>query len=113
MGWFTALLVALFCCCSVPGRVLHVDNRESVPYTADDGRLRERVVRSLVRNRIIGSDKQITCRVNIMQIGNIYVVEVWPDGPTGVRLSDVRLRKPLLKPVGRGISRETAKPHVQ
>jgi hypothetical protein len=89
--------------CSPPGRVLHVDNKESVPYTAEDGKLRQRVVHALVKHRLITNEQQYSCRVNILLLGRRYMVEVWPDAATPECRFGVALSKLLLKPVKRYI----------
>ena len=89
------------CGCASGGRVLHVDNRETVPYCIQDPKLKRRIVRALVRRRLLTGAQQYTCQVNIMEIGNYYILEVWPDGANAGGAFGLKLKKPLLVPVGR------------
>ncbi len=97
----TPALIALTLLCSVPGRVLHVDNRETIPYSAEDNKLKKRVVGSLVRHRLITAEQRFTCQVNIMLIGSDYIIEVFPDGISSKCRFGVKLKRPLLRPVER------------
>ncbi|MBN1577977.1 MAG: hypothetical protein JW913_15565 [Chitinispirillaceae bacterium] len=103
MNRFTISIFALVILCSPPGRVLHVDNKKTIPYTAEDGRLKQRVVRSLVKHRLITASQKLSCQVNIMQLGQRYMVEVWPDGISSECRFGVKLKKPMLVPVERYI----------
>ena len=94
-----ASLVLICCCVSGNGRVLHVDNRDSVPYTASNDKLKHRIIRSLVRNHLITRQQQATCQLNIMEIDKYYFVEVWPDGNACGEMFGCRLKKTLLKPI--------------
>jgi hypothetical protein len=103
MNRITPGLVALVLFCSPPGRVLHVDNRATVPYSAEDHRLKQRVVRSLVRHRFITVEQRFTCQVNIMRIGSYYMVEVFPDGISSECRFGLKLKKLMLRPMERYI----------
>ena len=94
----TCLLLFLFACAS-GGRVLHVDNPETVPYTIQDMKLKRRIVRVLVRRRLLTGAQQYSCQLNIMEIGRYYVLEVWPEGTKSTVVFSVKLRKPFLRPV--------------
>ena len=96
-------LIVLVLFCSPPGRVLHVDNKATVPYSAEDQRLKQRVVHSLVRHRFITAEQRFTCQVNIMRLGSRYMVEVWPDGISSECRFGVKLKKLMLMPVERYI----------
>ncbi|MBN1760698.1 MAG: hypothetical protein JW863_20385 [Chitinispirillaceae bacterium] len=85
--------------CASGGRVLHVDNRETVPYTTQDAKLKRRIVRALVRRHLLTGAQQYTCQVNIMEIGRYYVLEVWPEGTKSADAFGVKLKKPFLVPV--------------
>ncbi|MBN1307482.1 MAG: hypothetical protein JXA18_06170 [Chitinispirillaceae bacterium] len=110
MNRFTPGIVALVLLCSPPGRVLHVDNKEAIPYTAEDDRLKQRVIRSLVKHRLITAPQKFSCRVNVMRMGRRYIVEVWPDGISAKCCFGVKMKKWMLLPVERYIDcRDTVK----
>ena len=87
--------------CSPAGRVLHVDNRSTVPYTAVNDKLKQRVIHALVKHRQITAEQEFSCQVNIMQMGSLYLVEVWPDGESSGCRFGVRLKRVMLIPAGR------------
>jgi hypothetical protein len=103
--WFsrtaTLCLVILTISCASGGRVLHVDNRETLPYISEDTKLKRRLIRVLARRKLISGAQQYTCQINIMEIGRFYILEVWPDGIKAGGAFGVTLKKPLLIPVGR------------
>ena len=82
--------------CASGGRVLHVDNSETVPYTTVDMKLKRRIMRVLVKRKLITGEQQYTCMVNIMEIGRLYVIEVWPGGANASGAFSVKLKKPFL-----------------
>jgi hypothetical protein len=84
--------------CTSAGYVLHVDNKLSVPYTAVDVRLKQRVVHALIRHRLVTAAQAATCSLNIMEIDRYYVVEVWPDGVASGNRFSIRLKRPYLFP---------------
>ena len=100
---FCGIMLAL-AGCTPAGYVLHVDNRESVPYTAVDERLKQRVVRALLRHHLISGPQIATCRLNIMEIDRFYLIEVWPDGVSSPKSFGIRLMKPFLSPAGNSLN---------
>jgi hypothetical protein len=94
-------IIAALLYCAPGGYVLHVDNRESVPYTAVDERLKQRVLRALLRHRLISTVQTATCGLNIMEIDRFYLVEVWPDGILMQNSFGIRLTKPFMSPAGK------------
>ena len=103
--WFlriaAGIILLVIIGCASGGRVLHVDNRDTVPYISEDIKLKRRLVRVLVRRKLISAAQQYTCQVNIMEIGNFYILEVWPDGIKAGGGFGVTLKKPFLIPVRR------------
>ena len=85
--------------CAVTGRVLHVDNQETVPYTSEDLRLKRKIVGALVKHRLLAEEQRYSCLVNIMTIDRFYIVEVWPDGTATGHAFGAKLKKPFLVPV--------------
>ena len=87
--------------CSLGGRVLHIDNKDTVPYTTIDEKLKQKLLRALIRRHLITEAQRYTCLINIMEIGRFYVLEVWPDGYNAGVAFGVKLKKPFLVPVAK------------
>lgn len=79
--------------CSPGGRILHVDNRESIPYTAENLKLKRKIINALEKRGLITVEQKSTCQINIMEIENFYMVEVWPYGISSPTCFGVKLGK--------------------
>ncbi len=101
MKHFIPTVAALLLLCTANGRVLHVDNSDSVPYTVENDKVKQQVVRALVKHRLITGQQKTSCLINIMEIDRCYIVEVWPDGVVSGSRFGVKLKKPFLIPVER------------
>lgn len=93
--------------CMPAGYVLHVENRASVPYTAVDEQLKQRILHALVRHRLIPVAQAGSCKLNIMEIDRYYLVEAWPDGKSIENAFSVRLKKTFLHPEGKRVENKS------
>ncbi|MCX7725980.1 MAG: hypothetical protein N2053_03925 [Chitinispirillaceae bacterium] len=86
-------LLVIILMCSSGGRILHVDNRESIPYTAENFKLKRKILNILEKRGLITGEQKSTCQINIMEIENFYMVEVWPHGISSYECFGVKLGK--------------------
>ncbi len=99
-GLLQYVAVIAFFSCAVPGRVLHIENRATVPYTAENERLKARMTRVLIKHRYITEEDREKCVMNIMEIDRYYFIEVWPAGIQSSGMFGIKLKKPFLSPAG-------------
>jgi hypothetical protein len=97
--FFSFILAVVVSGCSVSGRVLHVDNRTTIPYTIEDVKLKRKLLRVLIRRHLLTEAQLNSCSINIMEIDRYYLLEVWPAGNDRGAAFGIKLKKPFLVPV--------------